>query len=397
MAETHSWQKRLALLAVSMLLSFGMAEAAVRLLTKVDPRFYNDADTQLHITPDTDNSKDNPFQLPMGYHTTRTSTNAEHVGFKTHFNSHGMRDPAEYSFEKPANTRRVMMLGDSVLFGHVNEPQRLPPALRRALEHRIGERAHVETPAFSCPGWDFVSYLLMMMQQAVSKFEVDDVVVGFVLNDLSGYSVPLTDDGKIDLEALRQSPDQTFSLTNAAKSIARHSALITALVWASKGFYARGRALEPTLAKLTQGAHAFDAEVAALDTGFAWLAKTCRDRGIRCLVVSFPYGPQLEEGLARKVIESWFGKAYAPSVVNDGPQQAIAALCQKYGLEFLDLIPTYRAAGDVASLFFDTPEGRIDYVHLSARGNEVTAEAIAQRLFAAQPQPPAAATETVAP
>ncbi len=395
MAESHSWQKRLALLSVSMLVSFAMAELAVRLLTKVDPRFYNDADTQLHITPDTDNPKDNPFQLPMGYHTTRTSTDAKHVGFATHFNSHGMRDPAEYSFAKPANTRRVMLLGDSVIFGHVDEPQRLPPALRRALEKRLpGQK--VETPAFSCPGWDFVSYLLMM-QQAVSKFEVDDVVVGVVLNDLTGGSAPITADGKIDLERLRQPPEPTVSLNAAARAVARHSALITALVWASKGFYARSRTLEPTLAKLTEGEHAFDSEVAALESGFAWLAKTCRDRGIRCLVVSFPYGPQLEEALARQVIESWFGKTYAPSVVNDGPQKALAALCSKVGLEFLDFVPIYRAAGDVASLFFDTPEGRIDYVHLSARGNEVSAEAIADRLVAPPPVLPSAATATVSP
>ena len=394
MAESHSWQKRLALLSVSMLVSFGMAEAAVRLFTKVDPRFYNDADTQLHITPDTDNPKDNPFQLPMGYHTTRTSTDARHVGFPTHFNSHGMRDPAEYAVAKPANTRRVMLLGDSVIFGHVEESQRLPPALRRALEKRLGGLS-VETPAFTCPGWDFVSYLLMM-QQAVSRFEVDDVVVGVVLNDLTGGSAPLTDDGKIDIERLRQPPEPALSLTSAAKAVARHSALITALVWASKGFYARGRTLEPTLAKLTKGEHAFDSEVAALQTGFAWLAKTCKARNIRCLVVSFPYGPQLEEGLARTVIESWFGKTYVPSVVNDGPQKALAALCQQVGLEFLDLIPVYRAAGNVASLFFDTPEGRIDYVHLSARGNEVTADAIAGSLAAPAPILPAAASPTTA-
>ena len=105
--------------------------------------------------------------------------------------------------------------------------------------------------------------------------------------------------------------------------------------------------------------------------------------------MSFPFGPQLEEPFARQVIESWFGKAYAPSVVNDGPQRALETLSAKHGLEFLDLIPVYRAAGDVASLYFDTPEGRIDYVHLSARGNDVTAQALAELLAA----PPAATTD----
>ncbi len=394
MAESHSWQKRLALLTFSMVLSFLMAEVAVRLFTKVDPRFYNDADTQQHITPDRDNPTDNPFGLPMGYHTTRTSTDAKHVGFPTHFNRHGMRDPADYDFAKPANTRRVMVLGDSVVFGHVEESQRLPPALRRALEKRSDGRK-IETPAFSCPGWDFVSYLLLM-QQAVSRFEVDDVVIGVVLNDLTGSGAPITGDGKIDLQKLARPPESTVSLTSAAKAIARHSALITALVWASKGFYARSRTLEPTLAKLSEGEHAFDDEVAALEGGFRWLAKTCAERKIRCLVMSFPYGPQLDEALARRVIESWFGKTFTPSVVNDGPQRGRASRAAQNGRELHDRVAGDSAAGGRASLFFDTPEGRIDYVHLSARGNEVTAAAIAARLSAPPPMP-AAATPTGAP
>lgn len=395
MAESNSWPKRLALLSASMLVSFLMAEVAVRLFTKVDPRFYNDADTQQHISPESDNRKDNPFGLPMGFHTTRTSTEAKHVGFVTRFNRHGMRDPVDYDFAKPADTRRVMLLGDSVVFGHVEESQRLPAALRRAMEKRSDGRK-IETPAFSCPGWDFVSYMVLM-QEAVSKFEVDDVVVGVVLNDFTGYEVPITEDGKIDVASLARQPDSTLSLTSAVKAVARHSALLTALAWASKGFYARKRTLEPTLAKLTKGQHAFDADVAKLEGGFRWLAKTCRDRKIRCLVMSFPYGPQLEEAFARQVIESWFGKTFSPEVVNDGPQRALAALAAKTGLEYLDLVPVYRQAGDVATLFFDTPEGRIDYVHLSARGNEVTAEALAARL-SAPPQPlPTAATDTGAP
>ena len=386
-----SWRRQLLLLGASLCVSLLLGELFVRVFTKVDPRFYNDMGTLWVIGDENDDPKSNPFHLPHGFKTARIGIEAMHIGHLSRFNSHGMRDPKEYTFEKPKGTRRVVLLGDSVVFGHTEESLRLPPQLRQALEAKLPGVA-VETPAFSCPGWDFGSYLVVM-KQAVSQFETDDVVIGFVLNDLMGSWVPMTKDGDIDVVSPTGDPEAAVLDWPWIRVVVRNSALLTAVIWVGKGFYAKSRPIAPDVAKLAEGPHAFDAAVEGLEPGFAWLARTCKERKLRCTVMVFPYGPQVEEGLARTVIESWYGKAFDPAVVNDGPQQAIRRACQRHNLPFVDLLPAFRAESDPGGLFFDTPEGRIDYVHLSPRGNAVVARALADVLA----QPPVVSADPATP
>ncbi len=399
-SQRPSWRRQLLLMCASLSVSLLLGELLVRIFTRVDPRFYNDAGTLWVIGPENDNPKDNPFKLPHGFTTTRVGIEAMHIGHQTRFNGHGMRDPKEYTFEKPKGARRVFLLGDSVVFGHTEEALRLPPQLRAALEAKL-PGVTVETPAFSCPGWDFGSYLIVM-KQAVAQFETDDVVIGFVLNDLLGSWVPMTKDGEVDVATPTGDPERAVLDWPWIRAVVRNSALLTAIVWVGKGFYAKSRPIPLDVAKLAKGPHAFDEAVAALEPGLVWLERTCKQRKLRCTVSVFPYGLQVEEGFARTVIESWYGKTFDPAVVNDGPQQAIWRACQRHGLPYVDLLPAFRAEPDPAGLFFDTPEGRIDYVHLSPRGNALVAKVLAEALA----QPPvvsadsattAAAAATVAP
>src|SRR5882762_6703579 len=105
------------------------------------------------------------------------------AGVPVKINSLGLRDEREYALPKGANTFRVLVLGDSVTFGHGSVYAHTYPYL---LEQRLKAwRPDVDWQVWNAavPGYN-TSQELAQLLEVGDRFKPDLVVVGFFLNDL---------------------------------------------------------------------------------------------------------------------------------------------------------------------------------------------------------------------
>lgn len=101
--------------------------------------------------------------------------------FKTHvsISSQGLRD-REYSIQKPANTTRIAVIGDSFVFGFgVEADQAFPKVLEMQLKARGDKNYEVMNFGISAYGTE-QEYLLL---KDVLTFSPDIIILGFVPND----------------------------------------------------------------------------------------------------------------------------------------------------------------------------------------------------------------------
>lgn len=105
------------------------------------------------------------------------------AGVPVKVNTLGFRDPREYSLEKPRGAFRILVLGDSVTFGHGALYETTYPYL---LEQRLRAwRPDVQWQVWNLgiPGYstrDELTYL----EQVGDRYAPDLVIVGFFINDL---------------------------------------------------------------------------------------------------------------------------------------------------------------------------------------------------------------------
>ena len=97
-------------------------------------------------------------------------------------NSCGLRGP-EVSIRKPANTFRIVLLGDSFTFGWgVEEHQSFAAQMEKALNRHFGSTKKVEVLNFGVPGYSTFQEVARFEEQGLD-FNPDAVVVFFVEND----------------------------------------------------------------------------------------------------------------------------------------------------------------------------------------------------------------------
>ena len=104
------------------------------------------------------------------------------AGVPVAINSLGFRDPREYSIEKPPGTFRILVLGDSVTFGHGATFETTYPFL---LEQRLKAwRPDVRWEVWNLgvPGYN-TRQELAYLQEVGPRFQPDLVVIGFYPND----------------------------------------------------------------------------------------------------------------------------------------------------------------------------------------------------------------------
>jgi hypothetical protein len=102
-----------------------------------------------------------------------------------HINSLELRDPREYRLEKGPRTFRILVLGDSVTFGHGSVYENTYPVL---LEQRlVAWRRDIDWQVWNAavPGYN-TSQELAHLLEVGPRFQPDLVVVGFFENDLIG-------------------------------------------------------------------------------------------------------------------------------------------------------------------------------------------------------------------
>jgi len=105
------------------------------------------------------------------------------AGVPVHINSLELRDPREYPLPKRSNTVRILVLGDSVTFGHGSVYETTYPYL---LEQRLKRwRPDVDWQVWNAavPGYN-TSQEFAHLLEVGDRFHPDLVVVGFFENDL---------------------------------------------------------------------------------------------------------------------------------------------------------------------------------------------------------------------
>lgn len=107
------------------------------------------------------------------------------AGVPVHINSLELRDPREYDLEKRPGTFRILVLGDSVTFGHGSVYEHTFPYL---LEQRLEAwRRDLDWQVWNAavPGYN-TSQELAHLLEVGPRFQPDLVVIGFFENDLIG-------------------------------------------------------------------------------------------------------------------------------------------------------------------------------------------------------------------
>lgn len=107
------------------------------------------------------------------------------AGVQVRINALGFRDERDYALEKQPGTVRILVLGDSVTFGHGTQSNTTYPYL---LEQRLRAwRPQVDWQVWNLgvPGYA-TSQELAYLERIGSRYDPDLIIVGFYPNDLTG-------------------------------------------------------------------------------------------------------------------------------------------------------------------------------------------------------------------
>ena len=111
------------------------------------------------------------------------------AGVPVRINSLGFRDRQEYSLEKPTNTFRIIVLGDSVTFGHGTLDNTTYPYLLEQQLKKWRPDVAWEVWNLGVPGYNS-GQELAYLEQIGPQADPDLVIVGFYPNDFSGDNAP---------------------------------------------------------------------------------------------------------------------------------------------------------------------------------------------------------------
>jgi len=262
-------------------------------------------------------------------------------------NAQGMRDEA-VAEEKPAGTRRIAVLGDSIAFGYwVAEADAFPRQLERMFASAPGGE-RVEVLNFGVPGYNLEQETEILRERALG-YGPDLVIVALCLNDLEGesYEHGLVQDRRARAESLAG---------RAYETLVGHSLLFSWIEYRRMEQAARRefvKARDPWAGPLYAETRAQleDALRARFSTLAVLLGKTPG------LVAVFPtFSGQFER--------------YRHAEFHG----LVAGAAAGTGLGVVDLLDCYRG--------YDFRDVRVDVVHPSPLGHGVAAHALADALCA---------------
>jgi lysophospholipase L1-like esterase len=278
-------------------------------------------------------------------------------GEPVRINAHGMRGP-ERGPVKPSGARRVLFLGDSVVFGlALADEERTIPAL---LEDELATRtaAPVEVLNAAVCGWSTWQELRFLQAEG-ERWQPDLVLLGFVLNDVTErYQL-------VRFGGSTSGPQLAYAAADGWRAWLAESGLYLAvrelhLRRELRAAELRGP-LRPNpyhviLDSDTEPVQAAWRQVLPeLEAILAW----CRERELPLGLVVFPYALQLDD----------------PAL--DAPQWILTSFAERRALPCLDLLPAFRAAahgeGGSGAVF-------LDGLHPTERGSALAAREIARFL-----------------
>lgn len=139
-----------------------------------------------------DDAKGRPgFFLTDAYRGQRLSAGYDgwFAGVPVHINSLGFRDRREYRLAKPPDTFRILVLGDSVTFGHGTLDDTTYPFLLEQELRQWNPNVNWEVWNLGVPGYN-TAQELAYLREIGSRARPDLVVVGFYPNDFTGNNDP---------------------------------------------------------------------------------------------------------------------------------------------------------------------------------------------------------------
>jgi len=269
-------------------------------------------------------------------------------------NSMGFRGP-EMEVDRPAGTRTILFLGDSVVFGPGLEYQETIPA---RLESMLGQGTRVINGGV--PGMSMEDELAWL-EEVMGEVWPDIVILGFYLND-TVRSIVLVEEygdlGEFWVESITRArrcsamANLVWKRVNSARLINARKMKTGWVNYFNQGLWKERREAYDRIVELADddfGAAWKESSWERTDRRMERFAKRCRAAGARPAAVIFPVSIQVES----KVADSY-------------PQERFMQISEKHGVPVLDLLPALRENNEV-NIFYDqchfTPQG----AHLAAR------------------------------
>lgn len=113
------------------------------------------------------------------------------AGVPVQINALGFRDVKDYQLAKPPGTYRILILGDSVTFGHGALQEETYPSLLRERLQQWRPDTNWEVWNLGVPGYN-TTQELKYLERVGPSYQPDLVVIGFYENDLADNDVPTT-------------------------------------------------------------------------------------------------------------------------------------------------------------------------------------------------------------
>ncbi len=282
-------------------------------------------------------------------------------------NAMGLRGP-ERSREKPAGSRRVLLLGDSIAFGYGVAEQDSFAQQLEALLNRADPGRSYEVINSGVPSFNTRQEVAFFREEGVG-LDPDVVILAICWNDISDKSqVMVNGDGQLFDASARPAPPVSSRWAETeggyrVRNLLKRSSLLYFVVDRVRTLRGRDGAgsQEAAIQRAVLGGQdhpAVTAGWAAMDEQLAALAELCASRGIRLLVALMPMPP---------LVEGPYPKAQYPG--------RVLRTCEKLGLSCVDLHPAFqRQFAGHASLFIP-----YDGDHPNEQGHLL----IAERLHAA--------------
>ena len=370
--RTSRWRRigaRLALLGATLSLLLVVLEIAVRNFTEiVPPLTFQDADVGKRYM--------------RGF---EDDVYVDEAQRKVHFrfNSEGFRGP-DHEKIKPANVRRVAVLGDSEIAAlSVDEKDTMVCRLERMLASSA-PNVRWEVMNFgvagSSPGQEMVLY-----EKVVTEYDPDIVLVGFTVgNDLADNCNRLSNNPRIyfDVDESGELVQQPFSAKRAAVSqfLNRYSRFY---VWQKHAFRVARVRVNEVVQQINPGQWIYCTEPPE-DVSHAWditaaILREFKEKveadGRMFAVVMIPGAEQVHRDYYEAVAER-AGEA-GVAFDQDFPERKVAELCREADIAFISPVSDYRAAAPTGlqsaedEWLFQLGSG-----HTNAEGNLLTAKRV---------------------